>query len=106
MSALVAFTLAGAVTWGLRASFVLAGQRVNIPVRAERALADSRPAILASLVGAALTTPSGAILWFSTPPTWLVAAVVAAAVAHRTRSVPATSVAGMGTLWMLTLVSG
>jgi branched-subunit amino acid transport protein len=95
----VAILLAGAGTYAMRASFLLAADRlVRVPPGVERLLRQIPPAALASLVVPALLRPHGDLDLFSPR---LVAGLVAAAVAWRTRNVAATLAVGMGLLVLL-----
>jgi branched-subunit amino acid transport protein len=88
--------LAGAGTYTLRASFLVAADRlVDLPPLVNRILRQIPPAVLAALTVPALVRPEGALdLWQPE----LLAGVVAAFVSWRTRSVPATLVVGMAVL--------
>ena len=90
--------LAGAGTYAMRASFLLAADRLaRVPAPVERLLRQIPPAALASLVVPALLRPHGE-LDLTSPR--LVAGLLAAAVAWRTRNVAATLVVGMGVLML------
>jgi branched-subunit amino acid transport protein len=92
----VAIVLAGAGTYAMRASFLLAADRLaRVPPGVERLLRQIPPAALASLVVPALLRPHGDLDLLSPR---LVAGLVAAAVAWRTRNVAATLAVGMGLL--------
>jgi branched-subunit amino acid transport protein len=65
-----------------------------------RALRFNPPAVLLAMVAPALARPAG-VLALSVGNPRLLAGAVAAVVAARTRSVVATTVAGMATLWAL-----
>ncbi|MCJ7725011.1 MAG: AzlD domain-containing protein [Acidimicrobiia bacterium] len=97
-----AILLAGAGTQAIRWSFVLAVSReTRLPDAVMRALRLIPSAVLAAIVIPTLVRPGGS---FEVP--WanlrLLAALVAALVAWRTRNVVATIVTGMGVLWLLT----
>lgn len=95
----VAIVLAGAGTYAMRASFLLAADRLaRVPPNVERLLRQIPPAALASLVLPALLRPEGDLDLLSPR---LLAGVVAAVVAWRTRNVAATLVVGMGLLVVL-----
>jgi branched-subunit amino acid transport protein len=92
----VTILLAGAGTYAMRASFLLAADRLaRVPPGVERLLRQIPPAALASLVVPALLRPHGDLDLLSPR---LVAGLVAAAVAWRTRNVAATLAVGMGLL--------
>jgi branched-subunit amino acid transport protein len=95
----VAILLAGAGTYAMRASFLLAADRLaRVPPSVERLLRQIPPAALASLVVPALLRPEGELDLVSPR---LVAGLVAAVVAWRTRNVAATLAVGMGLLVLL-----
>ena len=95
----MAILVAGAGTYAMRASFLLAADRLaRVPPNVERLLRQIPPAALASLVLPALLRPHGELDLFSPR---LLAGVVAAVVAWRTRNVAATLVVGMGILLLL-----
>ena len=95
----LAILLAGAGTYAMRASFLLAADRLaRVPPGIERLLRQIPPAALASLVLPALLRPHGELDLFSPR---LVAGVIAALVAWRTHNVAATLVVGMGLLMLL-----
>lgn len=96
------FAAMGAVTLALRASFLLAQDRVSLPAYVNRALAFVPPAVLAAIVAPALFEPGGAQL--GPLNARLVAGLVAIGVAWRTKSVLATIIVGMATLWALTWI--
>ena len=94
-----AIVLSGAGTYAMRASFLLAADRLaRVPPNVERLLRQIPPAALASLVVPALLRPHGELDLLSPR---LVAGVVAGLVAWRTRNVAATLVVGMGLLVLL-----
>jgi branched-subunit amino acid transport protein len=95
----VAIVLAGAGTYAMRASFLLAADRLaRVPPGVERLLRQIPPAALASLVVPALLRPHGELDLFSPR---LLAGVLAALVAWRTGNVAITLVVGMGVLVLL-----
>jgi len=95
----VTILLAGAGTYAMRASFLLAADRLaRVPPGVERLLRQIPPAALASLVLPALLRPHGSLDLLSPR---LLAGAVAAVVAWRTRNVAATLVVGIGILMLL-----
>ncbi len=90
----------GLVTYATRLGAILLLERAPLPPAAARALRFVPPAVLLALVAPELARPAGALA-----PTMgnarLLAGALAAVVAARTRSVAATTVAGMATLWTL-----
>ena len=98
----VAIVLAGAGTQAIRWSFIVAvGPTAQIPDVVLRALRLIPAAVLAALVAPAFVRPGGAwvVPWQNEH---LIAGLVAALVAGRTRNVLATIAAGMMVLWLLT----
>ena len=95
----IAIVLSGIGTYAMRASFLLAADRLaRVPPGVERLLRQIPPAALASLVLPALLRPHGELDLLSPR---LLAGAVAAVVAWRTRNVAATLVVGMGLLMLL-----
>jgi branched-subunit amino acid transport protein len=95
----VAIVVAGAGTYAMRASFLLAADRLaRVPPSVERLLRQIPPAALASLVAPALLRPHGELDLLSPR---LAAGLVAAVVAWRTRNVAVTLLVGMGLLVLL-----
>lgn len=100
MSTWLAIVLVGAITFLLRASFIVFADPHRFPHLFRQALAFVPPAVLAAIVAPGLLLDQGVL-----DPSWrnprLVAGLVAIAVAARTRSTLATVAAGMCTLWLL-----
>lgn len=97
---------AGVGTYALRLSFIaLFGRLDEVPEGVERALRFVPAAVLAALVAPRLVLADGGV---ALPPAnlELLAGAFAAAVAWRTEDILATLVAGMGGLWLLTVVMG
>ncbi len=96
------FTIAAMalLTFALRASFLLAADRLVLPPLLGRSLTYVPPAVLAAIVLPALAQPSG--VGVGPFDLRLLAGAVAGVVAWRTRSILATFAAGMVTLWGLT----
>lgn len=90
----------GAGTYGLRLSFILLLGRVEFSPKAQRALRYVPAAVLSALVLPAFVRPEGAID-LSAGNLHLVAGVIAAVVAWRTRNMLATLATGMVALWTL-----
>lgn len=85
----------------MRASLAAILGDVVIPPRLEQALRLVAPAVLAGVVVQGLILDGGG---FQTAVSWYVAAVVAAGVAWKTRSIPWTLAAGMTAVWILEAV--
>lgn len=95
----IAILLAGAGTFLMRASFLLAARRLaNVPEGVQRVLRQIPPAALAALVVPAMLRPEGDLdLWQPE----LAAGLLAAIVGWRTRNIAATLGVGMGALFLL-----
>jgi branched-subunit amino acid transport protein len=100
VSTWIAIVGVGAVTFLLRASFIVFADPQRFPAFFRRALAFVPPAVLAAIVAPGLLMNQGAIDLSTGNPRWM-AGVLAMAVAARTRSVLAAIVSGMGALWLL-----
>jgi branched-subunit amino acid transport protein len=91
-----AIVLSGVGTFAMRASFLVAADRLaEVPPRVERLLRQIPPAALAALVVPALVRPDGA---FDLVQPRFAAGALAAVVAWRTRSATLTLVVGMAAL--------
>ena len=98
-----AILLAGAGTFAMRASFLVVAHRLaRVPPAVDRVLRQIPPAALASIVVPALVRPEGTFDLFQPR---LLAGLIAAAVAWRTRNVAATLVVGMGVLLLVEAVT-
>lgn len=98
MSPLAVVVVAGVGTYLLRVSLIAVLGRATIPPLVERALSLVAPTVLAAIAAQGVLTVDGAIRPFDVRH---VAALVAFAVAWRTKSIAWTLVSGMGTLWLL-----
>jgi branched-subunit amino acid transport protein len=88
----------GALNYASRLSFIAFFARRTMPQLLARALRYVPPAMLAALIVPMVVTPgTGA----SPVDPKVAAALLAATVAHFTRSTPKTLAAGMAALWML-----
>ena len=102
---LLTMAACGLVTFLIRLSFIAFGHRLPDDPRLTAVLRYVPPAILGALIAPEIFLLGGAInLAPDNPRLW--AAVVALAVAWRTRSVLATIAAGMAALWALQAVIG
>ncbi len=90
----------GALTYGIRLSFILLTERLVLPPLAQRALRFVPVAILTAIIAPALVLPAGTIN-VSLANARLVAGMLATVVAWRTRNIALTLVTGMGVLWAL-----
>ncbi len=98
------FSLMALVTLAQRASFIVLGDRVTMPPLLRRALAYVPAAVLAAIVTPALFRESG--VGVGPVDVRLLAGLVAALVAWRTKSIIATFATGMVALWTLTYLVG
>lgn len=105
MSTWLAIFAVGATTFLLRASFIVFADPQRFPRAFREALAFVPAAVLAAIVAPGLLMPGGT-LDLSPANARLLAGAVAALVAARTRSMLATTVAGMVALWLLQWAMG
>lgn len=105
MSWLPALVVAGLVTFGIRLSFIALLGKVELPVLVIRALRFVPPAVLSAIILPEMLVRDGA-LDLRPGNVRLVAGVVAALVAWRTRSVVATIAVGMAVLWLAQALLG
>jgi branched-subunit amino acid transport protein len=98
MTDLVMVGAIAAGTLALRASLVAFLGEVTIPTRLEQALRLVAPAILGGIVAQGLVVDGRG---FRPLGTWHVAAVLAALVAWKTRSIGLTLGVGMSAVWIL-----
>jgi len=90
----------GLVTFALRLLPVILLERIEIPLRVRQALRFVPPAVLSAIIFPELLRPRGA-LDISLSNVRLLAGLLAALVAWRTRNVLLTIAVGMGALWIL-----
>ena len=95
----------GALTFGIRLSFILLMGRFQAPEWVLRALRFVPPAVLTAIVFPEVFMPSGQ-LNISAGNERLLAGLLAAAVAWRTKNAVLTVVVGMAVLWLLRLAGG
>jgi branched-subunit amino acid transport protein len=99
MSWLPLFVAAGLVTFAIRLSFIALLGRVELPALLTRSLRFVPPAVLSAIILPELLVKDGA-LDLRPGNVRLIAGVVAAVVAWRTRNVVLTIAVGMAALWM------
>lgn len=92
-----------AVTFGIRLSFVAFLPPERLPPVFRRGLRYVPPAVLAAIILPALTRPTG-VLDLSFGNVRLLAGIVAALVAWRSRNIWLTIVVGLAALWILTVI--
>ena len=98
-----AIVFAGAGTYAMRASFLVVAHRLaRVPPAVDRVLRQIPPAALASIVVPALLRPEGS---FDVLQPRLLAGLIAAAVAWRTRNVALTLLVGLGILALLEAIT-
>ena len=90
----------GLATFAIRLSFIALLGRVETPPLLARALRLVPTAVLSAIIFPELLVRDGAVVLGPENPR-LLAGLVAAAVAWRTRSVLATIAAGMAALWVI-----
>ena len=90
----------GAITFLLRASFIVFADPHRFPHFFRQALTFVPPAVLAAIVAPGLLMAGGALDLSPGNPRWI-AGALAILVAARTRSVLASVVSGMAALWLL-----
>jgi branched-subunit amino acid transport protein len=105
MSAWLAILAVGAVTFLLRASFIVFADPHRFPHLFRQALAFVPPSVLPAIVAPGLLMRGDTFDASLANPRWI-AGLVAIAVAARTRSTLATVLAGMGALWLLQWTMG
>ncbi len=90
----------GLVTYAIRLSLIALLGRMQVPLLVQRGLRFVPPAVLSAIIFPELLRPSGA-LDVSLNNLRLLAGVLAALVAWRTKNVLLTIAVGMATLWIL-----
>ena len=100
MSIWLAIVGVGAVTFFMRASFIVFTDPQRFPAHFRHALGFVPPAVLAAIVAPGLLMPHG-VLDLSLDNPRPIAGILAILVAARSRSVLAAILSGMGALWLL-----
>lgn len=100
MSGWITVVVAGLGTYLIRGSFIWLHGRWVVPPLVARALRFVPPAVLAALIAPAVVAPRG-IVEALPPAPELLAALAAAVVAWRTRSIAATIAVGLPVLWAI-----
>jgi branched-subunit amino acid transport protein len=103
MSIWLSIIVAGLATYSIRLSFIQAYGRRRIPVWIARSLRFVPPAVLTAIIFPELLMHNGG-LDVSIGNFRMLAGVVAALVAWRTKNVMLTVVIGMAVLWILQLI--
>lgn len=91
----------GAVTFLVRVTPFVALERIDLPPRVRQALVFVPIAVLSAIVAQEVLAPGGNYV-LEPGNHRILAALIAGAVAWRTKNVLATVGAGMGALWLLT----
>ena len=100
MSTWLAIVAVGAVTFLLRASFIVFADPQRFPHFFRQALTFVPPAVLAAIVVPGLLLVNGVLDLSAANPRWI-AGLLAILVATRARSVLPAIVSGMAVLWLL-----
>ena len=95
----------GVVTFAIRLSMIVLLGRVDVPALVQRALRFVPPAVFSAIILPELLRPAGR-LDLSWGNARLLAGVLAAVVAWRTRNVLLSIAVGMAALWALTIANG
>ena len=90
----------GIVTYAIRLSLIVLLGRINVPPTMQRALRFVPPAVFSAIIFPEVLRPSGA-LDISLGNNRLIAGVLAAGVAWRTKNVFLSIAVGMVALWIL-----
>lgn len=98
MTAWIVVVIAGLATFGMRFVFIGLFGKIAVPPRLERGLRYIAPSVLAAITLPAVIAPGGAIDVVSP---FVPAAIVGGLAAWRTKSIGASIVFGLGTLWIL-----
>ncbi len=93
----------GMITYATRLSFILLFGRIDTPRSLQRALRFVPPAVLSAIILPELVVRQGQLAPFSNNPR-LIAGLIAAIVAWRTKNVLQTIGVGMLALWALQFV--
>ena len=93
----------GLITYAIRLSFIVLGERGQVSPVFQRGLKHVPTAVLSAIILPELLQPGGT-LDISLGNARLLAGLFAALVAWRTQNVLATIGVGMGTLWILQMV--
>jgi branched-subunit amino acid transport protein len=90
----------GAITYAIRLSFILLWGKITMPPTLQRSLRFVPPAVLSAIIFPEILRNGGA--WNVTPLNpRLLAGVIAALVAWRTRNTMLTILVGMAALWIV-----
>jgi len=93
----------GIVTYLIRLSLIALLGRIDVPLIVQRALRFVPPAVLSAIIFPEMFSPAGS-LDISLGNVRLLAGLLAAVVAWRTKNVLLTIATGMSALWILRLV--
>ena len=104
MSLWLTIIAAGVITYLTRASFIALGDRVTLPPAIERALKYVGPASFAAIAAPA-ALGGDQFEEFGDDIPRLIAVTIAGLVIWKTRNVPASLIAGMGSLWLILWIS-
>lgn len=94
----------GLITYGIRLSLILLLGRIEAPAAVQRALRLAPPAVLSAIIFPEILRPAGA--WDISPGNpRLLAGLLAAAVAWRTKNALLTIGVGMAALWIIRAIT-
>ena len=93
----------GIVTYAIRLSLIVLLERINVPPLVQRALRFVPPAVFSAIILPEVLSPGGA-LDISFGNDRLIAGVLAAVVAWRTKQVFLSIAVGMVALWILSAI--
>lgn len=94
------------VTFGIRYPVLLLVGKIPMPERVFRALRYVPPAVLAAIIVPAMLMPDGTDVVISPSNSYLVAGIVTAVLAWRTRNLLLTIILGMGFFLLYRLIFG
>ena len=103
MNIWITFFILGLLTFLTRFSFIAIFDKVEPPRNLKRALRFVPIAVLSAIISPELFYANNQFLWSWNNPR-LIAAVLATAVAYKTRNIVFTILAGMAAFWVLRLL--
>jgi branched-subunit amino acid transport protein len=103
MTVFAVLVAAGLLSWALRVALITVVPASRLPTRVRAALDHVGPAVLAALLAAGLTRDGG-VLALASPAPALLALLVSAGVAWRTKRLAASVGGAMGAFWLLSLL--
>jgi branched-subunit amino acid transport protein len=101
----ITIIISGLLTFAIRLSFILVLGRMKVPDSFTRALRFVPAAVLSAIILPEMVRPGGELNLSIANPR-LLAGLVAALIAWRTKNILLTIVAGMGALWLFQFIFG